>query len=379
MSKVHPGLPADIASLPRTLRSLSDLVAAGLVAEAAVPALVPVAQRYAVAVTPAVAELVDRADPADPVARQFVPHADELRTLPVERADPIGDEAHSPVPGIVHRYPDRVLLKAVSVCPVYCRFCFRRETVGPGGPGTLSSEALSEALAYVAAHPAVWEVIVTGGDPLMLGPRRIGELMDALAAIPHVRVVRWHTRVPVVDPGRVTAELAGALRRDGVASYVAIHANHPREFSPAARAALARLADAGVVLVSQSVLLRGVNDDPAVLADLMRAFVENRVMPYLIHHPDLAPGTERFRMTLSEGRALVETLRGHVSGLCQPTYVLDIPGGFGKVPVDADHVEPVPGTDGGRWRVRDFQGQVHLYPPEPLAITESHIRQSEKP
>jgi lysine 2,3-aminomutase len=354
---------AEIPVLPRPLRGVDDLVAAGLVREGDAAALAPVAARYAVAVTPAMAALIDPADPADPIARQFIPSPEELRTDPVERADPIGDEAHAPVPGIVHRYPDRVLLKAVSVCPVYCRFCFRRETVGPAGPAALSPEALDAALVYVAAHPEIWEVIVTGGDPLMLGPRRIAGLMDRLAAIPHVRVVRWHSRVPVVEPARVTGELAAALRRDGVATYVAVHANHPREFTPGARAALARLADAGLVLVSQSVLLRAVNDDPAALGALMRAFVENRVMPYLIHHPDLAPGTAQFRLSLADGRRLVDALRGHVSGLCQPTYVLDLPGGFGKVPVDADHLERVAAPDGERWRVRDYRGRIHVYPP----------------
>lgn len=362
---------AEVPVLPRALRGIDDLVAAGLVREADAAALAPVAARYAVAVTPAMADLIDPADSADPIARQFVPAAEELRTSPVERADPIGDEAHAPVPGIVHRYPDRVLLKAVSVCPVYCRFCFRRETVGPGGPAALAPDALAAALAYVTNHPEIWEVVVTGGDPLMLGPRRIAGLMDALATIPHVRVVRWHSRIPVVDPGRVTDELAAALRRDGVATYVAVHANHPREFTAAARGALARLADQGVVLVSQSVLLRGVNDDPAVLAALMRAFVESRVMPYLIHHPDLAPGTAHFRLPVSEGRRLVEALRGHLSGLCQPTYVLDLPGGFGKVPVDADHFEAVTGAAGEFWRVRDFRGRVHLYPPRDVQEDEA--------
>ncbi|MFN3672551.1 MAG: lysine-2,3-aminomutase-like protein, partial [Bosea sp. (in: a-proteobacteria)] len=293
------------------LRSIDALVAQGLVDSASRPELDAVAARYAVAVTPAMAALIDPADAADPIARQFVPSVAELVTEPQELADPIGDAAHSPVDGVVHRYPDRALLKLVHACPVYCRFCFRREMVGPGGDA-LSGERLDQALAYLAAHSAIWEVIMTGGDPLILSARRIREIATRLAAIPHIKVARWHTRVPMVQPERITAEYARALRVPGKASYVAVHANHPREFTAAARAALARLADAGHVLISQSVLLKGVNADVDTLSALMRAFVENRVKPYYLHHPDLAPGTGHFRLSLEEGQALVKSLRGHL-------------------------------------------------------------------
>jgi len=348
-------------SAAKSLKTVDELAVAGLVPEARRKDAERVAQRYAVAVTPAVAALIDPADADDPVARQFLPDAAELVTLPEERADPIGDLAHSPVEGIVHRYPDRVLLKAVHVCPVYCRFCFRREMVGPEGLGTLSPEALDAAVAYIAARPQIWEVILTGGDPLVLSPRRLAAILERLTGIPHVKVVRFHTRVPVVDPGRVDAALIAALKASGKTVYVAIHANHPREFTQDARVAIARLADAGFALISQTVLLKGVNDDAAVLAALMRTFVENRVKPYYLHHPDLAPGTAHFRLTLAEGRALVEALRGRVSGLCQPTYILDIPGGHGKVRAEAAAIEE---ADDGCFRVRDFRGGVHRYPPE---------------
>ncbi len=264
-----------------------------------------VAERYAVAISPAMAALIDPNDPADPIARQFVPSEAELATTPEERPDPIGDLAHSPVEGIVHRYPDRVLLKAVHVCPVYCRFCFRREMVGPQGLGTLSPDAMDAAFAYIARHREIWEVILTGGDPLVLSPRRLDEIMRRLAAIDHVKIVRFHTRVPVVDPDHVDAALISALKASGKTTYVALHANHPRELTTDARAACARLVDAGIVMVSQSVLLRGVNDDAEVLADFMRAFVETRIKPYYLHHPDLAPGTAHFRLSIAEGQALV--------------------------------------------------------------------------
>ncbi|MGL5115769.1 MAG: 4Fe-4S cluster-binding domain-containing protein, partial [Beijerinckiaceae bacterium] len=222
-----------------TLRTIPDLIDAGLAPAEDFAALSDLAARYTVAVSPAMAALIDRADPADPIARQFIPRVEELNMLPQELADPIGDHVHSPVEGVVHRYPDRVLLKVVHACPVYCRFCFRREMVGPGG-ASLTGAKLDAALVYVAENPSIFEVILTGGDPFILTARRAAVLMDRLATIPHVKVVRWHTRVPVVDPARVTATLVSALRRPGIATYVAIHANHAREFTPEAEAAIAR-------------------------------------------------------------------------------------------------------------------------------------------
>jgi lysine 2,3-aminomutase len=339
-----------------TLRSIDDLQLAGLVKPADLAALEPVAARYAIGITPDLVRVIDRTDTADPIARQFVPDARELQQLPEERADPLGEEGLSPVPGVVHRYPDRVLLKLTHVCPVYCRFCFRREVVGPGGPQALSGEALDGAIDYIARDARIWEVILTGGDPLMLSPRRIGEVTGRLSAIPHVKVLRWHTRVPVADPGRVTAELVAALRSSYASAYLAVHANHARELTPAALAACARLADAGIPLLGQTVLLRGVNDDATTLADLMRALVQARVKPYYLHHPDLAPGTSHFRLSIEEGQALMAELRGRLSGLAQPTYVLDIPGGHGKVPIGPTYLD-----EDGRL-VLDPAGNLHHYP-----------------
>jgi lysine 2,3-aminomutase len=341
----------------KTLRHPRELSEAGLVAGDDVAALEAVAARYAVAITPAMAELIADAD--DPIGRQFVPDAAELVTTPEERADPIGDGAHEVSPGLIHRYPDRVLLKLVSACAVYCRFCFRRETVGQRE--AMSAADLDAALAYVRRHPELWEVIVSGGDPLVASPRRLAKLTRALGSIDHVRVVRFHTRVPVVAPERITDELVAALRTEGATTWVAIHANHARELTAEARGAIARLADAGIPLVSQTVLLKGVNDDATTLSALMRAFVEARVKPYYLHHGDLAPGTGHFRTTIGEGRALMKAMRGRVSGLCQPTYVLDIPGGHGKAPIGPDYCGPDCGGDGGT--VEDFNGVRHAYPP----------------
>jgi lysine 2,3-aminomutase len=341
-----------------TLRDPATLAAAGLVAPERLSALHDVAARYAVAITPAMAELMHGDDPSDPIARQFVPDAAELTDDPQERSDPIGDDVHAPVEGIVHRYPDRVLLKLTHVCAAYCRFCFRRETVGRAAP--LSRAALDAALAYIAARPDIWEVILSGGDPLVLSDRRLKDVTGRLAAIGHVKILRVHTRVPVVDPTRVTPALVRALKADGTASYVVLHANHPRELTAAARAACGRLVDAGIPMLSQSVLLRGVNDDPATLAALMRAFVECRVKPYYLHHADLARGTSHFRTTIAEGQRLMRALRGRHSGLCQPSYVLDIPGGHGKSPIGPNYLVPKDEA-GGRYRVEDFNGRHHSY------------------
>src|ERR1700677_2559607 len=354
-----------------TLRRPGELVARGLAPLADLADLESVAARYAVAVTADRAAVIEPGEPGDPIARQFIPNAAELVSREGESADPIGDHAHSPVASIVHRYPDRVLFKLVNICAVYCRFCFRREMVGPGKATALSQAAYRSALGYIRAHPEIWEVILTGGDPLMLSPRRLAKVMADLAAIDHVRIVRIHTRVPVADPARVSGAMIAALRVEGATTWVALHANHARELTDQSRAACAGIIDAGIPMVSQSVLLRGVNDDAATLEALMRAFVECRIKPYYLHHGDLAPGTAHLRTTLAHGQELMRNLRGRVSGLCQPDYVLDIPGGHGKAPVGPNYLSPEDSFSQGRepglelrYRVVDYCGDVHLYPPK---------------
>ena len=228
--------------------------------------------------------------------------------------------------------------------------------VGPGEDQMLSPRELDAALDYIAGRTDIWEVIMTGGDPLMLSARRIGEITRRLSALTHVKVLRWHTRMPVADPERITTELVSALKGTKTA-YVAIHVNHVRELSRAARDGIARLADAGIPLLSQSVLLKGINDDAAVLEDLMRALVELRVQPYYLHHPDLAPGTSHFRVTIGEGQKLMRVLRARASGLCLPHYVLDIPGGFSKANLGLSDVEANEHT----YRLRDAEGMLHDY------------------
>ena len=298
--------------------------------------------------TPALAALIGHPD--DPIGRQFVPNPGELVTAAHELADPVADEALSPLPGIVHRYADRALLKPLLACPVYCRFCFRREQVGPEG-GLLSQAELNAAYAWLAARPAIREVILTGGDPLMLSPRRLSAIVAALSAIPHIDILRVHTRVPVADPSLVTPALAAALRTDK-AMFVVLHTNHARELTPDARAALRRIQAESIPVLGQSVLLRGVNDSVAALEDLFRAQLRARVKPYYLHQLDAAPGTARFHVPIAEGQALLRALRGRVTGLAWPTYVLDIPGGAGKVPLN-------PGYLDADDHVRDPQGHRH--------------------
>lgn len=319
--------------------------------------LAQVAARYAVAITPAMDALIDPTDPHDPIAAQFRPDARELEVQPDELSDPIGDDAHSPVKGVVHRYPDRCLLKLVHVCPVYCRFCFRREMVGPQGDGTLTGAELDAALAYIEKQPGIWEVILTGGDPLLLSARRVREITERLAAIEHVKIIRWHTRVPVVDPLRVTPDLVEALRAPGATTYVVLHSNHVRELTEHARAAIARIVDSGVPMLSQTVLLKGVNDTVEALEALMRGLVEARVKPYYLHHLDKAQGTSHFRCSIADGQKLTQELHQRASGIAQPTYVLDIPGGHGKAPLASPSVR----ESGDGYEVRDRKGDWRRY------------------
>lgn len=332
----------------RTLATTDALIAAGYVQPDQRTAIDAVIRQYAVAITPAMQTQIDQSD--DPIGLQFIPNVAELLTAPHETADPIGDDAFSPIKGVVHRYPDRALLKPLLVCPVYCRFCFRREHVGPDG-GLLSEAELQAAYAWFAARPAIREVILTGGDPLMLSPRRLASIVNALSAIPHIEILRVHTRVPTADPARVTETLANALETSK-SMWVVLHANHPCELTGEAIGALRRIQARAVPVLGQSVLLRGVNDDAATLEALFRAMLAARVKPYYLHQLDPAPGTARFHVPIGEGRRLLAQLRGRVTGLAWPTYVLDIPGGHGKVPIGPDYLEPGD-------RVRDPRGVTH--------------------
>jgi lysine 2,3-aminomutase len=345
-----------VGGIVKPITSLAGLAAAGLIAEERRPALERVAESFAVSVSAHVAGLVGSGDPADPIGRQYLPDEAELDVAAHEQADPIGDAVHSPLKGLVHRYPDRVLLQLIKVCAVYCRFCFRRESVGRD-TGALSAAELDRALAYIAERPAIWEVILTGGDPLLLAPRRLADLKARLDALPHIGVIRVHSRLPVADPDRITPALVASLRGGRAPVFLLLHANHAAEFSDAARAAIARLVDAGIPVLGQSVLLAGINDTPESLTALFRAMVANRIKPHYLHQGDLARGTGHFRVPIARGQALMKALRGDISGLCQPSYMLDIPGGHGKVPIGPGYLE----SQGESWLVEDYRGARHSY------------------
>jgi lysine 2,3-aminomutase len=309
-----------------SLRSTDALIQAGFADEMLRPTLDAVGRRYAVAIPPALAALIETPD--DPIGRQFIPSARELTQAP--------HAAFSPIPGVVHRYPDRALLKPLLICPTYCRFCFRKAHVGPDG-GLLDEAALARALAYLRDTTSIREVILTGGDPLMLSARRLGDMLRALDAMPHVELLSLHTRVPVADPALITGALADSLVTH-TPLWLSVHANHAREFSPNCQEALRRIRARDVPLLGQSVLLRGVNDSAEALESLFRAMLRARVKPYYLHQLDAAPGTAHFRVPIEEGQRLLAALRGRISGTALPTYVLDVPGGFGKVPVGPSYL-----------------------------------------
>ncbi len=339
----------------KPLLDLPALLDAGLVAGADAAPLAAVAQGFPIRIAPAIVQAM-QGQPDSPVARQFLPALAELDPGEGALFDPIGDEAHAPVPGLTHRYPDRVILHVTRTCDVHCRFCFRREVVGGSGP--LPETALAAALAYIATRPAIREVILTGGDPLTLSPRRISDIARRLAAINHVEVLRLHSRGPVVTPERITPALIAALKVFPV-TWLVVHTNHADELTAEARAALARLVQAGVPLLSQTVLLRGVNDSAEALESLFRALLRARVKPYYLHHCDLARGAAHFRTTIGEGRAIMDALQGRLSGIALPRYVIDIPGGFGKVALNSDHLSA--GATAGEYLIRDPWGRVHRY------------------
>ena len=321
------------------------------------PEVAAVLETYKMAIPPYYLGLIDWSDPRDPIRRQALAAPAELVTAPEERHDPIGDQRWSPVPRLTHRYPDRVLIYPTYLCSMYCRFCFRKERLNEAEAGWPQDD-LAPALAYVAAHPAVREVILSGGDPLVLADTKLAALLRRLAAIPHVEGIRIHTRVPVTLPSRVTPGLAAALAIDKPL-WIVTHFNHPRELTPAAVAACRALHRAGARLLNQNVLLRGVNDDVATLTALYRGLVyQAGVKPYYLHHCDMTLGVGEFRTTIDHGLALMRALRGHVSGLCLPTYVLDIPGGAGKVPLGPNYVV---GRDGPIWQIQSYTGEIHSY------------------
>lgn len=311
----------------------------------------PVVERYPMRITPYYLELIE--EPGDPIWRQCVPDIAELHDL-TQSPDPLDEERLSPVPGLIHRYPDRVVWIVSSACAVYCRFCMRKRGVGCA---SMAPARVDDAIAYIAGDPRIRDVVLSGGDPLLLPDDRLAAILSALSRIPHVEMVRIGTRVPVTLPERITPGLARLLKRHQPV-YVNTHFNHPREITPQSAKACARLADAGVQLGNQTVLLKGVNDDPQTMLSLMRRLLAIRVRPYYIHQMDLVQGTAHFRTRVARGIAVMQALRGHTSGLAVPHYVIDLPGGKGKV----DVLSGRPGSDGRTLIFTNYTGEEIEYP-----------------
>ena len=336
------------------IKTPEQLLEAGFIDKSIMREIAIVADRFAIAITPQMQELI--VENNDAIAAQFIPTVKEMLWDSSELEDPIADNSYSPQPGIVHRYPDRVLLKPIHICAVYCRFCFRREMIGPGSEAALNNDALEAALDYIASRKEIWEVIITGGDPMIMPAKKIANIMQRLNQIDHLAVIRFHSRIPVVRPDLIDDKMLAALKSNK-AVYIVLHVNHSQELSAMARVACAKLIDNGFPMLSQTVLLNKVNADVATLTNLFRSLTAMRIKPYYLHHGDLARGTGHFRTSIATGQEIMQALRGNVSGLCQPLYVLDIPGGHGKVPINNSYIE----NCGDKYQVTDYQGNKHDY------------------
>jgi lysine 2,3-aminomutase len=313
--------------------------------------------KLAMAITPYFFNLIDSADEQCPIRRQVIPRLDETLTAPWEMSDPCGEDSHSPVPGLVHRYPDRVLFLVTDRCAAYCRYCTRSRLVS-NATGYDFHPEFDRQIAYVEQHPEVRDVLLSGGDPLLFNDEKLEYLLTRLRAIRHVEFLRIGTRIPVFLPQRITAELC-AMLREFHPLFVSIHSNHPRELTIEARDALGRLADAGIPLGNQSVLLRHVNDDPNLMKAHLQKLLLCRVKPYYIYQCDLIAGSAHLRTSVRRGIEIMERLRGHTSGYAVPQYVIDAPGGGGKVPVNPEYVLS---RNGDRIVIRNFEGRVFEYP-----------------
>ena len=339
----------DAENLSRMIRLSPDEQAALHQADGALP----------FRVTPYYLSLLDPDDPAQPLRRTVVPVTQERLRAPCEADDPLGEDADSPVRGLVHRYPDRVLFLLTDHCAMYCRYCTRTRMVGRGAdlcpPDRRAWEA---ALGYIASTPSVRDVLLSGGDPLTLPDEALEWLLSRLCAIPHVEMVRIGTKAPVVLPQRVTSGLARMLKRFHPL-WMSIHFTHPEELTQEVHRACGRLADAGIPLGSQTVLLAGVNDDVAVMKELVQGLVRMRVRPYYLYQCDPIPGSAHFRTPVSKGLEIIAGLRGHTTGYAVPSYVIDAPGGGGKIPLLPEYVS---GRDGDDLLLRNYRGNTYRYP-----------------
>jgi lysine 2,3-aminomutase len=314
-------------------------------------------QKLALAITPYFFNLIDRNDPDCPIRKQLIPRAGEMVVSEGEMDDSLNEDGHSPVPGLVHRYPDRVLFLVTDRCASYCRYCTRSRLVSNAQDYNFHPEH-ERALRYIESHPEVRDVLLSGGDPLLLSDKKLEHLLSRLRAIPHVEFIRIGSRIPVFLPQRITPELTEIFKKYGPV-WMSIHVNHPKECTAELKAACERLAFAGVPLGNQSVLLRGVNDDPEVMKALVHRLLRMRVRPYYLYQMDLITGGSHFKVDVRKGLEIIRALRGHTTGYAVPQYVIDAPGGGGKVPVNPDYVESI--TDEAV-TFRNYEGDRFVYP-----------------
>jgi len=318
--------------------------------------------RLALAVTPYFVSIMDAGNPNCPVRRQAIPRIEECHLSKNDLVDPCGEDKNSPVPGLVHRYPDRVLLLVTDQCATYCRYCTRRRLVG-SNERAITQGNFEEVLKYLKTHKKVRDVLLSGGDPLLLENERLEEILSRVRMIPHIELLRIGTRVPVTLPQRITVGLVRMLKKYHPL-MISIHFTHPKEITDAVREACSELADGGIPLGSQTVLLKGINDKPYVMKKLVHELLKIRVRPYYIYQCDLATGTEHFRTSVATGVQIIEKLRGHTTGYAIPTYVIDAPGGGGKIPVGPEYLIA---KEKGKLVLRNYEGQVFEYP-EPNII-----------
>ncbi len=323
--------------------------------------------KLAMSITPHFFNLIDKDDPNDPIRRQLIPRIEEGWTAPEELSDPCGEDSHMPVPGLVHRYPDRVLFLVTDRCASYCRYCTRSRVVSGVGEQHLEMN-WEAAFKYLEAHTEVRDVLLSGGDPLLLTDSILDRLLTRLRSIPHIQFVRIGSRIPIFLPQRITPELCTMLKKHHPL-FISIHTNHPRELTSEVRDALGRLADAGIPLGNQSVLLRGVNDSVEVQKALVHKLLMCRVRPYYLYQCDLITGSSHLRTSVAEGVAIIEGLRGHTTGYAIPQYVIDGPGGGGKIPINPNYVVE---TSPGKITLRNYEGQIFDYP-NPTPIPDSEL------
>ncbi len=349
----------DIVRSNRRLRSIADLIDCRLLPDDIPDDFGTLEARYDIGISPHIRKLLSSVSKPmrDPIGRQYIPNIDELIIRDDEKSDPIGDDLYSPVNGIVHRYPDRVLFKVTNICAVYCRYCFRKEMIGTGS-NHLSDQDYNNAIEYIKAHNEIWEVILTGGDPLILSPQKLQKILDELNDIEHVQVIRIHTRIPVADPIKISDTLLTVFKSQHKGLHVVLHVNHAQEITGDVEKKILQLRAANCSIYSQSVLLKGVNDNAKTLEDLFRKLVSIHVRPYYLHQMDRAKGTSHFRVSLSRGRQIMKELQGRISGLCLPKYMLDIPDGNGKIPAVYGYIDQI---SADIYKVEDYQGCEHLY------------------